>query len=168
MRNPVLPSTKAKALSCNPGTTDCCADREVPGVRPIGPPPPMPPCPAKKMRNKRGWKAPVGHYFGNDGELFTDAGEMILDMMIAAQLCGEPTKLAPGVESPAPDPVSEPASVAEVTSESSFSDLQTATDYSASESTSYGGGSSSCDSGSGDCGADNSDLNELLRRIRGR
>ncbi len=144
----IVMAKKIKASSRNPGSTDCCADRGVPGVRPIGPPPPMPPCPAKKMSNKRGWKAPAGHYFGNDDELFTDAGEMILDMMIVAQLCGEPIKLAPDVESPAPDPLSEPVSVAEVTSESSFSDLQTAT---TSESTSYGGGS---DSGGGDCGGD--------------
>ncbi len=139
---------KAKASSCD--KLDCCADREVPGVRPIGPPPPMPSCPEKKVRNKRGWKAPSGHYFNDNDELFTDAGEMILDMMIIAQLCGESTTTAPNVESLAPDPVSEPAPVAEVTSESSFSDLQTATtDYSASESTSCGGGS---DSDGGDCG----------------
>ena len=39
--------------------------------------------------NRRGWRAPEGHYFDDDDCLFTDAGDAILDLVIMAQLCGE-------------------------------------------------------------------------------
>lgn len=138
------------------------AARTTLGVKPEGPPPPMPPM--KKRVNKRGWRAPAGHYFNDRDELFTDAGDLILEMMMVAQLCGEQydgdviDEVVPvmeieepvGTETIAsrPEPV-----VSEVTPSSSFSDLQTDRVASVhSEPASYSDGSDSYDSDGGDCG----------------
>lgn len=75
----------------------------VPSIKPLRPAPPMPgqsnakwlegrippPPPIKRQCNKRGWRAPNNHYFNGNGELFTDAGDLIVDMFIIATLCGE-------------------------------------------------------------------------------
>lgn len=67
------------------------------GVKPKGPPPPMP---AKtqakvdkkyrnrKYRSRKGWRAPAGYYFDEDDCLFTDTGDLIGDMIMIAHLCG--------------------------------------------------------------------------------
>ncbi len=148
----------------------------VPGVRPKGPPPPMPPMPAhldkdgrkKKFRNKKGWRAPAGHYFNKEDELYTDAGELIMDMMLMAQLCGEQydaVEPAPqeieSAHGTVPVPVDTESAASEVTPTSDFSDLNTAPStpvsapapepYSVPE-PSYGGGGGY--GGGGDSGGD--------------
>lgn len=171
----VLLLVKQMKRSANPPQSAGFAAMRVPSVKPKGPPPPMPPekkqWKVKKMKNKRGWKAPAGHYFNDDDELVTDLGSLIVNMSLIAQLCGERhdgfnVELVPkepvGTETIASHP--EPA--AEVTSDSSLDDLQTKdtghTPVSHSGSThSYdsggdcsSGGGGGCDSGgdSGDSG----------------
>jgi hypothetical protein len=126
----------------------------------------------RNRRNKRGWRAPAGHYFDDDDQLHTDAGDLILDMIMIAQLCGEqhdpdavlghesheiPVE-AVGSETIASRPVE-----SEVSPSTSFSDLQTAEETTRHEPApsysdpepSYGGGDS-YDSG-GDSGGGGGD-----------
>lgn len=59
--------------------------KKVPGVRPEGAAQG-----ARKQQNKRGWRAPAGHYFNDADELIDEVGNLIIDMMIIAELCNEP------------------------------------------------------------------------------
>ncbi len=114
----------------------------------------------RKQRNKKGWMAPDGHYFDDDDQLYSDSGELILDMMIVASLCGQ-TILDPSYETcdqgGAPESVPEihhtehvsAHASAEVTSRSDFSSIQTETSTSGGDCCSDDGGG---DSGGGDCG----------------
>lgn len=140
-------------------------ERPVPGVTPKGPPPPMPPAP-KKIVNRRGWRAPNGYHFNDADELVSITGDLILDLMIVADLCdasydggseSAPEEVAveseccSEVKEVAPEPVA-----AEVSPYPVASDLPTADDttfrHSAPEPASYGGSDSDsggCDSGGG-------------------
>lgn len=42
----------------------------------------------QRRRNKRGWNAPSNHWFDDDGHLHDDTGNLIMDMLIIAELCG--------------------------------------------------------------------------------
>lgn len=138
----------------------------VPGVKPEGPPPPMPQEKDKKqwatnkMQNKRGWKAPAGHHFNDIDVLVTDVGSLIIDMAMIAQLCGESYE------------ASEPVGTETITSQPELIPMQAkdtghgtpesvgrgSHSESHSESHSYSGGGGSCgcdsgeDSGNSDCG----------------
>ena len=130
----------------------------VPGVRPLGPPPPMPPR-AKRRLNNKGWTAPGGHHFNEADQLVDEAGELIVDMVMTAQLCGVTDFITKDREQAdqhdAHPAVGPEASRAEVTPSTSFSDLQT---EDTTRSASCGGGSDSdsdsggsCDDSGGDC-----------------
>jgi uncharacterized membrane protein YgcG len=122
--------------------------------------------PARRRRNRRGWQAPARHHFNDDDELVDDVGNIIIDLVTIASLCGEqyypPEDAAPVEEaSPEPDHSSSEPVASEVTPSTSFSDLQTddSTRYSGGGSYSGGGydgggydGGGGCDSGGGDCG----------------
>lgn len=79
------------------GSKKRAEEKPLVGVKPIEPipaPPPMKttaasPSVTKRMKNKRGWKAPAGHYFNEMDQLVNDIGDVIIDMMIIAELCGE-------------------------------------------------------------------------------
>lgn len=125
----------------------------------------------QKQCNKRGWRAPADHYFDANDELYTDAGDLIMDLSMAAVLCGE--VLEPGqatFESPVEAPedsvigaeavgletiASYPVE-SEVASHSDFGSLQTSA---SSESKSWagsggGGDAGGCDSSGDDGGGD--------------
>lgn len=168
---------KRKSQSSQSSQTTCSSPPAmgVMGVKPKGPPPPMPPARKtnKKYRNKKGWSAPSGHYFDDNDCLFTDAGDMIADILMIADLCGI-DDYAPSTEdgytaeecaeheheaAAAAEDVKEP--VSEVSPSSDFSDLHTAPSAPVSapapapapsytpEPSSYGGGD---DSGGDDSG----------------
>jgi len=114
--------------------------------------------PVRKRANKRGWKAPAGHYFNELDELVTITGDLVLDLIIIAQLCGEEyTEPAP-IEEPDPasmeEPVGtetiashpEPVEVASDTKTSSYSDTSS---YDSGDSYDSGGDSGG---GGGDSG----------------
>lgn len=109
--------------------------------------------PSKRRRNKRGWQAPAGHYFGDDDQLYTDAGDLILEMAMVAQLCGERYYEEPEVPSaPIEEAIASRPVAAEVGASTSFSDLQT---EDTTKSCGYSGGYSADDGGyddGGDCG----------------
>lgn len=122
-------------------------------------PPPTP----RRRQNKHGWRAPSGYYFNDDDELVTDVGDIIMDMMTIALLCGEQydSEEAPVIEEAVgsetiasrPNELEAAASAtASASASTSFSD----TDRHSSPEPSYSGGDS-CDSGGdsgGDCGGD--------------
>ena len=114
---------------------------------------------SQRRNNKKGWRAPVGHYFDDDDQLYTDAGDLILDTMMVAQLCGERYD-APVEEIVEPAPAEESAmgagveavgseTIASRPGESEIAASKTRQEsYSAPEPSGYGG--DSCDSGGSD------------------
>lgn len=132
----------------------------VPSVKPKGPPPPMPSARKaqnRRYRNRKGWTAPSGHYFNDADELFTDAGDLIVDMLIIANLCGIDDYVKEVAEVDESVSTETIASGSEVGPSSDFSDLHTAPSTSVSvpepaPAQSYYGGGSGGDSGGYDSG----------------
>lgn len=157
----VLFIVKQLQRSAKPQESAGFAAMGVPGVKPKGPPPPMPQekrqWKTKKMQNKRGWKAPAGHHFDDDDELVTDLGSSIVDMAIIAQLCGERYEVSEpvGTETIASHPEPIPIQTKDTGTPESVGIVHGGGCESHSESHSYSGGDSGGgDSGGGDCGGD--------------